>query len=303
VTGAGRTNSPVGQAGRIAAQETQQETQQEAQHETERIFAGNRAIGRIALAVETDGAATYRTRVHESGPLRVRFPGPRARELEAVIVNTGGGIAGGDHHDLAITVGPGAHALLTTAAAEKVYRSRGADAIVNLRVEVGAGAALTWLPQETILFDRGRLRRTIDLDMAEDARLVVSEAVVFGRSGMGEQVALGRFIDRWRLRRAGRLVFAETLRLDGAIAEKLGHAAVGRGATALATILVMPGDDAIVASVRARLPDCVGEAGISAWNSFAVARLCAQDGAALRHDLLTVLSVLRAAPLPRLWLN
>jgi urease accessory protein len=275
----------------------------EAAQETERIFAANRAVGRIALAVETDGAVTHRTRVHESGPLRVRFPGPKARELEAVIVNTGGGIAGGDRHDLAVTVGPGARLLLTTAAAEKVYRSRGTDATVNLRVEVGAGAALTWLPQETILFDRGRFDRSIDLDVAEDARLIVSEVVVFGRSGMGERVAHGRFIDRWRVRRAGRLVFAETLRLDGAIAEKLEHAAVGRGATALATILVMPGDDATVASVRARLSNFVSEAGISAWNSFAVARLCAQDGAALRHDLLTVLSVLRAAPLPRLWLN
>jgi urease accessory protein len=274
-----------------------------AKEETERIFAANRAVGRVALTVEAMGETTRRTRVHEEGSLRVRFPGPKSRELEAVIVNTGGGIVGGDHHDLAVTVGARAQLLVTSAAAEKVYRSRGPDATIGVRLDVHARGALTWLPQETILFDRGQVVRTIDVEMAEGARLVMAEAVVFGRSGMGEAVEHGRFVDRWRVRRAGRLVFADALRLDGAVAEKLRDPAVARGSIAVATVLVMPGDEAVVASVRALSQDFIGEVGISAWNGFAVVRMCGENGAKLRHDLLAVLGVLRGGRLPRLWLN
>jgi urease accessory protein len=271
--------------------------------DSELIFAANRAVGRIALTAEAAAGVTSRARVHEEGALRVRFPGRHAGELEAMIINTGGGIAGGDRYDLAFTAGVGAQLLVTSAAAEKVYRSRGPDATIAVRLDVRAAGSLVWLPQETILFDRGQVSRTIDIDVARDARLVVAEAVVFGRSGMGEAVEQGRFVDRWRVRRAGRLVFAETLRLDGAIAERLRRPAVARGAIAIATILVLPGDEATVEAVRAVAENFHGEVGISAWNGFAVVRLCAENGARLRHDLVTVLAVLRGGALPRLWLN
>jgi urease accessory protein len=269
----------------------------------ERIFAANRAVGRIVLTAEAAAGVTRRSRVREEGSLRVRFPGPPSPELEAVIVNTGGGVAGGDRHELAFTAGAGARLLVTSAAAEKVYRSRGPDATISVRLEVGARGSLAWVPQETILFDRAQVVRAIEIDAAADARLVVAEAVVFGRSGMGEAVEHGRFVDRWRVRRAGRLVYADTLRLDGAIADKLRQPAVAGGGIAIATVLVMPGDEATVAPLRAVVDEFHGEVGMSAWNGFAVVRLCAQDGARLRRDLLTVLTVLRGDPLPRLWLN
>lgn len=271
--------------------------------EGEKIFAANRAVGRIALTAEAAAGLTRRARVHEEGSLRVRFPGPPSPELEAVIVNTGGGMAGGDRYDLAFTAGEGARLLVTSAAAEKVYRSRGPDATIAVRLDVRAHGSLVWLPQETILFDRGQVVRAIEIDVAANARLVVAEAVVFGRSGMGEAVEHGRFVDRWRVRRAGRLVLADTLRLDGAIAGKLRLPAVAGGRIAVATVLAMPGDEALVAPLRAMADEFHGEVGMSAWNGFAVVRLCAQDGARLRHDLLTVLTALRGGPLPRLWLN
>lgn len=269
----------------------------------ERIFAANRAVGRIVLTAEAAAGVTRRSQVREEGSLRVRFPGPPAPELEAVIVNTGGGVAGGDRHELAFTAGAGAQLLVTSAAAEKVYRSRGPDATISVRLDVGARGSLVWLPRETILFDRAQMVRAIEVDVAADARLLVAEAVVFGRSGMGEAVEHGRFVDRWRVRRAGRLVYADTLRLDGAIADKLRLPAVAGGGIAIATVLVMPGDEATVAPLRAVVDDFHGEVGMSAWNGFAVVRLCAHDGARLRHDLLTVLTVLRGDRLPRLWLN
>src|SRR5262249_6165235 len=116
-------------------------------------FAANRAVGRVALTVRASGGVTRRARVREEGSLRVRRPGPPADELEAVIVNTAGGIAGGDRFALEVTVEQGARLTVTTAAAEKVYRTLEPAATIAVRLEVGAGGALTWLPQETILFD------------------------------------------------------------------------------------------------------------------------------------------------------
>jgi urease accessory protein len=270
--------------------------------ERARVFAANRAVGRVALAAEFGRGITRRARLHEAGSLRVRFPGARARELQAVLINTAGGIAGGDRFDLDIAAGAQARLSVTSAAAEKVYRSLGPDAQIRIRLAAGAAASLAWLPQETILFDGARLDRAIDIDLAADARLIFAEALVLGRTGMGEAVERGALADRWRVRRGGALVYAETVRLDGAIAAKLGEAAVANGGAALATVLIVPGDGEVLGRLRA-LEDLRGEVGTSAWNGLAVARLCAPDGAALRHDLVAVLAALRGPSLPRLWLN
>jgi urease accessory protein len=266
-------------------------------------FVANRAVGRIALAVGASAGATRRLRVREEGSLRVRCPGAPSAELEAVIVNTGGGVAGGDRLNFDFSVGPSARLVVTTAAAEKVYRTLEPAATIDVKLTVGAAAALAWLPQETILFDRARLARTIEIDLAEDARLLLAESIVFGRSGMGETVEDSALFDRWHLRRGGRLVHAEALRLDGAVTARLKQRAVAAGGIALATILVVPGDETTAASVRALAERFRGEVGVSAWNGFAVVRLCAADGAALRHDLIAVLAALRGSALPRLWLN
>jgi urease accessory protein len=267
------------------------------------IFVGNRAVGRIDLAGAASSGVSRRTRVHEAGALRVRFPNGDGRALDAVIVNTAGGMTGGDRFSIEVKAGPGARLTVTTAAAEKIYRSLGPDTEIGVKLDVGAGGALAWLPQETILFDRVRLRRTIDIDLARDANLILAEAVVFGRSAMGEAVVSGHFFDRWRVRVGGALVFAETLRLDDAIARRLVQRAIANGSVAVASVLKLPGDDAGVAAVRAMEQDFAGEVGVSAWNGLALARLVAPDGAALRRDLIGVLTALGGLPLPRLWLN
>ena len=268
------------------------------------IFAGNRAIGGIVLSIMADAGGSRRQRVREEGALRVRFPNVSNRDaLEAVIVNTAGGMAGGDRFDLDIAVGSGAKLTITTAAAEKIYRSLGPDTEIRVKLGIGSGGTLGWLPQETILFDQIRLRRSIEADLAPDASLLLAEGVVFGRSAMGETLAHGHFFDRWRVRRAGALIFAESLRLDDAIAERLSQWAVAGGAAAVASVLKVPGDDAAVAAVRAKEKDFAGEVGVSAWNGLALARLVAPDGAALHRDLIAVLTAFGNMPLPRLWLN
>jgi urease accessory protein len=267
------------------------------------IFAGNRAVGRIAFTVAAELGGSRRGRVHEAGSLRVRFPNGNSQALEAVIVNTGGGMTGGDRFDIDIKVGAGARLSVTTAAAEKIYRSLGPDTDICVKLDVGAGGALAWLPQETIVFDQARLRRGIDIELARDANLLLAEAAVFGRSAMGEAVVQGHFFDRWRLRVEGALIFAETLRLDGDIAQRLAQRAIAAGGVAVASVIKYPGSDADAVAVRAMQDRFTGEVGVSAWNGLVAARLVAPDGAALRRDLVAVLNALDAAPLPRLWLN
>jgi len=131
---------------------------------------------------------------------------------------------------------------------------------------------------------------------------VMAEAIVFGRSAMGEAVHEGHLTDHWRIRRGDRLLFAENLRLSGAIAHKLAQPAIAAGGVAVATVLAVPGSEKMVSIARARDELFLGEVGISARNGIAVARLCASDGAALRHDVAVLLSAL-GAPLPRLWLQ
>jgi urease accessory protein len=267
------------------------------------IFAANRAQGAVAFDVRLVDGVTRRHHLHESGSLRVRFPSPEADGLSAVFVNTAGGVAGGDRFDIDIAAGEGSRLTLTTAAAEKIYRAESIPAQLNISLKAAAGAHLGWLPQETILFDRARVSRRIDIDLAESASLLLCEIVVFGRAAMGERMLRGEFVDRWRIRRGGRLVFAETVRLDGDIGAKLASPAIAKGGVAIGTALIMPGDEALVERIRTLSDTFGGEVGISAWNGFAMARFCAQDAARLRADMMAVLGRASGSALPRLWLN
>jgi len=270
---------------------------------TSAIFAANRARGAVSFDVHQVDGVTRRRHLHESGSLRVRFPSPEAEGLSAVFVNTAGGIAGGDRFDIDIATGEGSRLTVTTAAAEKVYRAEGPSARLTIALKAEARSHLSWLPQETILFDRARVLRRIDIDLAESASLLLCEIVVFGRAAMGERMLHGEFVDRWRLRRGGRLVFAENVRLDGNIGEKLASPAIANGGVAVGTALIVPGDEALVERIREVTRSLSGEVGISAWNGFAMARFCAQDAARLRADMMAVLGRASGSALPRLWLN
>jgi urease accessory protein len=270
---------------------------------TSAIFAANRARGAVSFDVHQADGVTRRRHLHESGSLRVRFPSPEAEGLSAVFVNTAGGVAGGDRFDIEIATGEGSRLAVTTAAAEKIYRAQGAAARLSIALKAEAGSHLAWLPQETILFDRARVLRRFDIDLAESASLLLCEIVVFGRAAMGERMLQGEFVERWRLRRGGRLIFAENIRLDGDIGEKLASPAIAKGGVAIGTALIVPGDEALVERIRGETKSFGGEVGISCWNGFAMARFCAQDAARLRADMMVVLGRASGAALPRLWLN
>jgi urease accessory protein len=167
---------------------------------------------------------------------------------------------------------------------------------------LAAGADVAWCPQETILFDRAHVRRRVDVDLAADARLLLFEPVVFGRAARGEEVREGFFEDCWRIRREGRLVYADTLRFDGPITDMLDRPAVGGGARALATCLyVAPDAEGRLEEARALLKASRCSAGASAWNGLLAFRFLARGGAELRRDAAQFLEGFRGCALPRVW--
>lgn len=263
-----------------------------------------RAEGEIRLGFRAQGGRSRLFDLFQQGSARARLP--RIADLcpEAVLINTAGGLTGGDRMSYAVEVGDGAAAAITTQAAEKIYRARDGAAEVHIRLALGERAMAEWLPQETILFDGARLSRRFDVAMAESASLLAVEAMVFGRTARGERMRTGLVHDRWRVRRAGRLVFADGLRLDGQIASRLARPALLAGGCATATVLLAaPDAESRLEAARAALNGTPAEAGVSAWDGLLVARLAAQDGAALRVTLAALLTALRGGrPLPRVWL-
>ena len=268
----------------------------------------NRARGALAAGFRRAGVRTEVVGPHETGGYRLRLPRSRGERCEAVIVNTGGGMAGGDEAAFAFAAEAGAAVTLTTTAAEKIYRGAAADgAAAETRVAVdlalAAGARLEWLPQETILFDGARLGRTLSAEMTGDAELLMAEMLVFGRLAMGEVMASGRLADRWRIRRGGRLAYAEDLVLAGDVAGHLDRPALGGGARAGASVVMAsPRAEGLVEAARAALaPHEAVTAGASGWNGLLVVRALSPSPERLRAAIVSLLSALRGAPLPRLW--
>jgi urease accessory protein len=257
----------------------------------------------VRLAFAHTGGRTALAGLHQSGAARVRFPKPVAGEVpEAVLLNTAGGLTGGDRIGIGVTLDASCAATVTSAAAEKIYRSREGDTEIRVRLDAGDNACLTWLPQPTILFDRARLDRRTDVALSGSATFLAVETLIFGRAAMGEDVRCGAVRDAWRLRRDGRLVFADTFLADGPIADVLNRAATLDGARAAALLLYAAPDAAArLDEVRSLLAPATSAAGASTWNGLIVVRAAARDGRTLQKDLEPLIAGLARRPLPRVW--
>ena len=276
-----------------------------------------RGQGRLRVEARALDGRTVRGRIEEEGFARVRFPrsGRRGRALEAVMINTGGGLAGGDASQSCLHAGRDAQLVVTTQAAEKIYRSDGATSHIAVELVAEAGASLHWMPQATIVFDGARVERSIAAEMAPDARLLLVEPVILGRTARGERLSYGKLFDRWRIRRGGRLVYADGLQLDGDIAATLDRRATAGGWAAFATLLlVSPDAESRLEAVRAalglgeseldgmarELPDGL-DAGASAWDGMLSVRLLARDGAPLESAIRRAIAALGVGEVPRIW--
>ena len=263
---------------------------------------------RVAFALRQIGGReeTRLADLFQDGSAKVRLPrvydgsGPAA-----VFLNSAGGVTGGDHLAFEAHFGVGTTATVTTQAAERIYRrSEGVGRLDN-RLVVEAGANARWLPQETIVFDGAGLRRRLDVDLMGDARLIAVESVVLGRTAMGEEVTAVELTDHWRVRRDGRLVYADALRLCGDSRAVLSGGATGRGARAFASVLVAAPEAASqLDRIRDLIATLVGdgiEAGASAFDGLMSIRCLALDGRRLRAIVEPLIETLTGWPLPRAW--
>ncbi|MDC7741084.1 MULTISPECIES: urease accessory protein UreD [Rhizobium] len=260
-----------------------------------------RAEGRGHLAAKLFDGRTRIRELYQEGAAKIRLPDTFDASMEAVIINTAGGLTGGDRMSWSVVAGAGTRIDVTTQACEKIYKASAGTAEVSTSIEVGAGARVDWLPQETILFDRASLSRRLDVDLDEDAEFLAVEAVLLGRKAMGEMMETGLFRDRWRIRRSGRLIHAEELRLSDGVAALAARQAVLGGQVAFVTLLYAgPLAEAYLGKVRPLVEGPMG--GASAWNDKLIVRLAAPDGFSLRKILIPVISALRnGAPVPKVW--
>lgn len=238
-------------------------------------------------------------RLFQQGSAKAMLPRVHGAAPEVVFLNTAGGLTGGDRLEYALRVDGAATA--TTQTAERAYRAASGRAGVEIALAVGAGGALDWLPQETILFDGAALSRRTRVDLGRDARFVFCEMVVLGRRAMGETVARIDFRDRREIWHGGRPVLVEPVAIDSdALAPR---PALLDGARAFATIgLVGAGAEDALGPVRAAFGHAGTRAAASAWDGRCLVRLTAADGLPLRQAVARVLSVMRqGAPLPRVW--
>jgi urease accessory protein len=252
--------------------------------------AHQRSEGEILLRVGTRGLV----RMREAGAAKVRLP---QGGHEAILINTGGGLAGGDHFTFDIGTEKDTTLVVTAQAAERVYRSLGPAANIDVKLTAARGSTLHWLPQESILFDGAALRRTITADLGPGARFLAVESIVLGRTAMGETVHHAALQDRWRIRREGRLIFADDLGFEG---RPPVTTATLDSAKAFATVVLV--DDSLEDQLEL-VRQTIGAAGsASAWSGKLVARLAARDSFELRKALIPALAVLAGGlALPKVW--
>lgn len=257
---------------------------------TGRLHA-ERARGAVRLGVGESGLRTHR----EEGSLKIRLPSGSG---QAILINTAGGIAGGDRYAIDIEASAGSRLAVSSQAAERVYRTLGPSADITVSQRVDCGARLCWLPQETILFDGSGLTRRLKVDVQRDSFFLGLESTVLGRRESGETIRHIAFREEWTIRRDGALLHSERLRIDGALPRGLAEL---RDAGAFATLILLAPD----AEERALPchPHLGPSGGLSAWDGRLVIRLLEEDGFHLRKRLLGLIAaLLPPSEIPRVWL-
>ena len=259
-----------------------------------------RAVGRAYVSTHYKDGAVRLKALHQAGAMKLLFPQGRPHP-EAVMVNTAGGITGGDQFSVSAAAREHGKLTVTTQAAERAYRAQPDETgRMETRLELAGGAQLNWLPQETILFEGCRFSRLLHVDMARDARFLMVEPVVFGRMAMVEELRDATFSDRVEIHRDGHLIYYDGVDLSGDIAGTLDRPAVAAGARAMAAlVLAAPDAEAWLKPLREMLPATGGVSLVT--DGLLVLRLLAEDGFTLRQSLVPILDRLTETGLPRCW--
>ncbi|WP_068318761.1 urease accessory protein UreD [Polycladidibacter hongkongensis] len=271
--------------------------------------------GALSMRVRANGQAD-KTQLHslwQEGAAKIRLPKSYSSMAEAVLINTSGGLTGGDRLHWQAEAGDRARLCLTTQACEKLYRASAGTAQVTSELKAGENAQLHWLPQETIVYNSSALERSLQVQLAASAVFVGVEAFVLGRVHMGEAVKTAHLHDRWRIYREGQLIHAEELRLAGDIEAIIKGEALLAGNTAFATLLYVGPEDSEQLSARAYAirqelglatadKQMQAQTAVCALPNKIIARTLAKDGFTLRQKLLPLIAALRPGlSLPKCW--
>ena len=269
-----------------------------------------RANGRARLGLRLRDGRTVLGTLEQHTPCRILFPRVEPEDpFQAVVITTTGGLTGGDRIALTLQAEAGTVATVTTQAAEKIYRSLGPLCRIDVDIRVGDGAWLEWLPQETILFDRSRLRRDSRAMLHPGGRMLACELVLFGRAARGETLDSGHLLDGWHVEVAGGSAWRDAVRLDGDIAA-LRAEPFGFGQSAGYANVFYAGPDAADHLALAR--DVAGsaaaaDAGATLVNGLLLLRFMDPDASRLRATAGHAICILRQgigglpARLPRVW--
>lgn len=261
-----------------------------------------RAKGDVCLSGKMEAGKNRIGNLRQSGSLKLLFPRVPSDDLQAITVNTAGGVTGGDSFSLRATAEAGSRLTLSTQAAERAYKAQPGQTgqIVN-SLCVEDAAHLNWLPQETILFDGCAINRKLSVELTKTARLLLAEPLVFGRAASHEQLTSAAFKDRIEVTRCGKLHFLDAISLKGDISAQLAKPTIGNGAGAMASVLyIAPDAEAHLDTIRALLPESGGASLIHEDTLFV--RALAPDSFELRRFLVPILNRLSGNSLPRPWM-
>jgi urease accessory protein len=265
-----------------------------------------RASGESRVAFDRRDGRTRLGDLYQRDPCRVLFPEPEPGEPPlAVLLTTSGGVTDGDSLKMTVEIGPGASAVATTQAAEKIYRAAKGDGhcAIDVAVRVAGDGVLDWLPQETIVFEGARVKRRTVAEVEPGGSLLACEMVVLGRAASGERFTRGLLLDAWSVRRpdprkSGRLVWTDTLRVEGETPSGAGFGT----ANALATVIgVWDAPQSRFEQARALLETAAEvRAGVTLVNGVMVARILG-EATMVRAAAVRFLTDFRGRRLPRVW--
>lgn len=257
-----------------------------------------RTVGKLSLSSKEVGARSGLDQFRTQGAMKALFA--RSNDVQAILINTSGGLTGGDTLDLNLTAGENSQLTATTQAAERAYRAQSGMARVTTHLTVNDNAQLNWLPQELILFEGSALHRTLKADLTENARLLMVEPVVFGRTAMGETLTDIQFHDRIDIRRNGTPIYKDGLDLTGDMTQHLARCAIGQGAGAMASLVyIAPDAESHLKPIQSQLPPTAGAS--LREPDMLVLRMIAADSFELRRSLLPILDRLSRDGLPTSW--
>ena len=223
--------------------------------------------------------------------------------MTIVLVNTAGGLTGGDEFELRVGANGDTHLTVSTQTAERVYRALGSqNADIRAKMTVTGAATLTgYRRKQFCLMDR--FSRHLDIQMDENTNFLASEMMVFGQTAMQKALRQGRVRDQWRIWRDGRLIHAEAFRLDGQIMEKLHHKASSASKVCFATTIYISCDaEAKAGAVRGFFHSFTDvQTAVSAWKGKLVIRSLSNDTATLKKLLAQFIEQFRQMANPRVW--